>query len=65
LKDKKVSMDLVAPYSFVNKYKCLQDINKIEGLKNKKGDDLWTFNEIYWWRLLMDARTCFEQNHLI
>jgi len=51
LKDKKVSMDLVAPYSFVNKYKCLQDINKIEGLKNKKGDEVKNTTSPIWWRI--------------
>jgi DNA invertase Pin-like site-specific DNA recombinase len=35
LKDKKVGIDLVAPYSFIPTNKGLQDINKIEGIKNK------------------------------
>ena len=32
-------IDLVAPYSFIPVYKGLQDINKIEEIKNKTIED--------------------------
>ena len=38
LQDKKVCMDWIAPYDLISKYKGLQDINKIEGIKNKTGE---------------------------
>ncbi|MHB8261892.1 MAG: hypothetical protein ACYDCN_15530 [Bacteroidia bacterium] len=31
-------MDLVAPYSFIPKYKGLAVSNELKGIKNKKGD---------------------------
>jgi hypothetical protein len=63
LQDKKVGIDLVAPYSFIPTYKGLQDINKIEGIENKTGEVEKNERLPAWMRLLMDARTFFEHSH--
>jgi hypothetical protein len=49
LQDKKVSMDFVAPYSLVNKYKGLAGEGKLEGIKNKKGDEVKNTTSPVWW----------------
>ena len=54
-------MDFVAPYSFVSKYKALAAANKTEVNENKKGDEVKNTTSPIWWRLLIDARTFFEQ----
>jgi hypothetical protein len=64
LKDKKVGIDLVAPYSFIPTNKGLQDINKIEGIKNKTVEAQKKEGLPAWMRLLMDARTFFEHSHV-
>ena len=40
LKDKKVCMDLVAPYSFIPKYKGLAALNELKEIENKEGNEV-------------------------
>jgi hypothetical protein len=58
-------MDWIAPYDLISKYKGLQDINKIEGIKNKTGEVEENETLPMWTRLLMDARTFFEQSQVV
>ena len=54
-------MDLVAPYSFIPKYKGLAASNELKGVKNKKGDGAKNAPSPVVWELLIEARTFFEQ----
>ncbi|MHB8403699.1 MAG: recombinase zinc ribbon domain-containing protein, partial [Bacteroidia bacterium] len=52
LKDKKVCMDLVAPYSFIPIYKGLVASNELKVIKNKKGDGTKNAPSPVVWELL-------------
>ena len=57
-------MDWIAPYDLISKYKGLQDVNKIEGINNKTREVEKNETLPVWTRLLMDARTFFEQGQV-
>ena len=65
MQDKKVCMDWIAPYDMISKYKGLQDVNKIEGINNKTREVEKNETLPVWTRLLMDARTFFEQSQVV
>jgi hypothetical protein len=58
-------MDWIAPYDLISKYKGLQDVNKIEGINNKTREVEKNETLPVWTRLLMDARTFFEQSQVV
>jgi hypothetical protein len=58
-------MDWIAPYDMISKYKGLQDVNKIEGINNKTREVEKNETLPVWTRLLMDARTFFEQSQVV
>ena len=60
-----MGIDLVAPYSFIPVYKGLAGANHLNLIENKIGIENKNERLPVWMRLLMDARTFFEQSHLI
>jgi hypothetical protein len=57
LRDKKVQMNLVAPYNLIAKYKVLGE----EADKNKTGDEVFSTTSPAWWGLAEELRNFFEQ----
>jgi hypothetical protein len=58
-------MDLVAPYSFIPTYKGLAAETNLESIKNKAASEVKNKTLPVWTRLLMDARTFFEQSQVV
>ncbi|MHB8261688.1 MAG: hypothetical protein ACYDEC_15610 [Bacteroidia bacterium] len=58
-------MDLVAPYSFIPKYKGLAALNELKEIENKTGDEVKTTTLPIWKSLLSEARTAFEQELML
>ena len=58
-------MDLVAPYSFIPTYKGLAAEGTIEMKQNKTASEVKNETLPMWTRLLMDARTYFEQSQVV
>ena len=57
LRDKKIHMNFVAPYSLIAKYKGVEG----ELIENNTGEEEKKTANQKWWRILVDARTYFEQ----
>jgi hypothetical protein len=57
LRDKKIHMNFVAPYSLIAKYKGAEG----ELIENNTGEEENKTANQKWWRILVDARTYFEQ----
>ena len=58
-------MDLVAPYSFIPTYKDLAAETQLELNKKKTASEVKNKTLPVWTRLLMDARTFFEQSQVV
>ena len=57
-------LDLIAPYNLISKYKGLEGANNLNVLENKIGKVEKNETLPVWTRLLMDARTFFEQGQV-
>ena len=64
LHHKKVRIDLIAPYSLIPVYKGLAADTQLEKNENKTAGEVKNKTLAVWTRLLMDARTFFEQGHV-
>ena len=58
-------MDWIAPYSSIAIYKGLAGANNLNVIENKIGEVEENETLPMWTRLLMDARTFFEQSQVV
>ncbi|MBN8703854.1 MAG: hypothetical protein J0M08_12375 [Bacteroidetes bacterium] len=64
LRDKKIGLDFLTPYSYISKYKGGRGNRKRMNTKNKMGESVNFTDSPIWWALLKQVRTFFEQEQL-
>jgi len=58
-------MDWIAPYDLISKYKGLAGANNLNVIESKTASEVKNETLPMWTRLLMDARTYFEQSQVV